>query len=289
MYEDGEGADADFQKAKQLYSKSCDLKNGNACANLGFLYENHEELSAGKPKIFELYQKGCSLDSSLACNNLAAAYQDALGVKQDYKQAIIYYQKSCDMGYYDACSGLGYLYDEGLGTDKDLTKASSLYQKACDNKSGSGCYNYGLVLMDDEKANGDEITSTFNKSCEYLYYDACTVLGEIYRDGKNNVKKDDNKSIEAFNVACLNSQSYACVQQGDLYLLDKKTYEEGVATYVIACDLGDAVACAKVAWFYSDGKYTTKDIDMAKVYVDAALAIDDEEPLAKSWVTKFGK
>ncbi|MDR1554838.1 MAG: sel1 repeat family protein [Campylobacteraceae bacterium] len=94
----------DYEKAIELYTKSCDGKNPHSCNNLGILYEHSP--------------------------------------KQDYQKALKSYKKACNMDNALGCINLGFMHEDGKGIAKSSDKAFEYFNKACGLKSQLGCDNY---------------------------------------------------------------------------------------------------------------------------------------------------
>ena len=63
MYFGGEGVKADIKKAKELFSKACELGDGDGCNNTAFLYEQEKDIKTA----LKLYKKACDLGHQIAC------------------------------------------------------------------------------------------------------------------------------------------------------------------------------------------------------------------------------
>lgn len=77
-----------LEKAKELYTKACDLGSGAGCSNLGFIYQEAGKLKEANKE----YTKACFLDESIGCYNLACLFSKDNKVelaKQYLKMAVI--------------------------------------------------------------------------------------------------------------------------------------------------------------------------------------------------------
>ena len=86
-YYSGDGVKQDYEKAKELNSKACNLGDGWGCTTLGASYEYGKGAEQDYKKATELYSKACDLKNSIACGNLGVLYYSGKGVKQDYKKS----------------------------------------------------------------------------------------------------------------------------------------------------------------------------------------------------------
>ena len=95
-------------------------------------------------KAAELFKKSCDMGYSEGCFSLGILYGKGQGVSQDYQKAVELYKKSCDMGYAQGCYNLGLLYGNGQGISQDYTKAKELFKKSCDMGVAQGCKSYAI-------------------------------------------------------------------------------------------------------------------------------------------------
>ena len=93
-------------------------------------------------KAAQLYQKTCDSGIAEGCYNLGVLYADGQGVRQDYQKATQLYQKACDGGDAGGCYNLGVLYHNGQGVRQNFSTAKQYFGKACDLGLQLGCDNY---------------------------------------------------------------------------------------------------------------------------------------------------
>ena len=95
----------DTNKLKTILEKACSSGNQNACPRLGELYFE-EGKNAGKDaaKAKELYTKSCDLNSADGCYKIAVYYNVGRGVSQDINKAKELYKKACELKNESACS-----------------------------------------------------------------------------------------------------------------------------------------------------------------------------------------
>ena len=96
-------------------------------------------------KAAQLYQKTCDSGIAEGCYNLGVLYADGQGVNQDYQKAAQLYQKACDGGDAEGCYNLGLLYGNGQGVRQNFSTAKQYYGKACDLGLQLGCDNYRKI------------------------------------------------------------------------------------------------------------------------------------------------
>jgi TPR repeat protein len=97
------GQKVDWTVAKEMFEKSCNADNAQACANLGIIYDQGHGVKKDAVKARELYEKGCSGGNSNGCFNVAVMREKGQGGPKDKAGAKAAYKESCDQGDDDAC------------------------------------------------------------------------------------------------------------------------------------------------------------------------------------------
>jgi TPR repeat protein len=176
-YLNGTGVTKDLDRARKLFTATCDKRNAEACAFASDLFETAKD----RPRAMELARKACELDpkeqpaacdmvgvylieadakanakAALAlfeqaceitpelCKNLGVMLADGVGgTKKDQPRARILYAKACEAGSVKACNNLGLMWRRGEGGAKDPAKAKALLEQACDGGEPLGCSNLG--------------------------------------------------------------------------------------------------------------------------------------------------
>ncbi|MDR2080557.1 MAG: sel1 repeat family protein, partial [Campylobacteraceae bacterium] len=82
-YENG-----NYEKAAELFKKSCDGGNAKSCGSLGFMYKSGKGVKQDYFKAVELYKKGCDGGNAWSCGSLGLMYKKGEGIKQDYFKAV---------------------------------------------------------------------------------------------------------------------------------------------------------------------------------------------------------
>ncbi len=192
--------------------KSCDLKNGIGCNNLGYIYSRGIGVKKDERKASLLFEKACNFSETLGCTNLGLNYQYGKGVEKKPEKSLLLYKEACDSDDGQGCSLLGYMYQKGEGfMKKDEKKALSLYQKACELNSGNGCKNTGVMYAKGKGTKKDDSKAAYyyTKSCKLDNDISCKLMGDKYKIGKG-VPKNKSKSKEFYEKACMLENGQAC-------------------------------------------------------------------------------
>jgi len=212
-YEHGYGVDASLPAARDLYRGSCDDKNGLACRNLGLLYEG--DAGAGVPmdmiKAVASFERGCDLEDGQACNDLGWLTEAGLGTKKDLKKAAGLYALACDHGYLYACRNSGIAYETADGVERDDRRAVALFKRACGAEEKVGCLELGRMTRDGRGTAADpaRAAEAFQTGCDDGWVDACAELAALYAAGKG-VPKDTARAKKLWGRACDGGIAESC-------------------------------------------------------------------------------
>ena len=83
------------------------------CYNLGNLYSSGQGVKQDYKKARELYSKACDIGHVDGCYNLGVLYLNGQGVRQDKRRAKEYFGKACDMGEQGGCDWYKKLNEQG--------------------------------------------------------------------------------------------------------------------------------------------------------------------------------
>lgn len=98
--------------AKKYYKIGCSKINNfqsASCVGLATMYQKEKIYRKAR----KLYKKSCDMKNGVACANLAFYYKDGVGVKQNQSIAKQYYGKACDLGEQLACDNYKLLQNQG--------------------------------------------------------------------------------------------------------------------------------------------------------------------------------
>lgn len=209
-------------------------------------------------KAVNLYEKSCKKGSFQGCSALAKLYNtENEAVKMNvvtadklYKEAIKYADIECNKNNKEACSMLAYLYEKGLGTSVDLAISDKYQIQACNLGSYGSCYYIARLKAD----NMDDFLMYMDKACSYNFADACITIGNTYLTGFNEnmvkLNKDVDKGLSYMNKACQLNNQY-CANLADIYI----SGDDVMQNYT------DAVKNYEMALHYYESLCTTYDED----------------------------
>jgi TPR repeat protein len=162
LYQNGEGADRDYAKAREWYKKAADKGDAIGMIGLGASYAYGQGVGQDYAKAREWFEKAADEGNATAMTRLGFLYQNGEGVDRDYRKAREWYEKAADKGYALAMTYLGALYGNSEGVAQDYAKAREWFEKAADKGDANAMFNLGLLY-----ANGQGVAQNYAKASEW--------------------------------------------------------------------------------------------------------------------------
>ncbi len=139
----------------------------------------------------------------------------------------------------------------------------------------------GLVLLGAFVFAGDDIiTRKIDSDCKNGDNRSCYALALNYFNGNNGFSRDFGKAKFYFGRICRKGNENggffgeACFYLGVMYddygFGDQQDYKKALEFYTLACDEGNAGACASIGTIYNDGKGVSKDVAKGASYFKKA-------------------
>ena len=271
-----------LSQALPVLERACELRSGNGCATLGFLYATGRAVTKDDKKATVLYRKSCELGDAQGCYNAGLMADSGRGTKEDAAKAAADYEKACDLGSSTGCTNLGFLYERGRGVKEDRARAVALYQRGCDGSSCSasnlgGCVNVGRAYRDGIGVAKDaaKAAEIFRAACERRDSQqddpqavtngarACSLLGGLLIAG-DGIPKDMEHGRDFSILGCDRGDAFGCFNAAVCFNSGSDTDPAKAASYFDrACKLGDGESCHELAVAYQNGKGVEKNAGMA--------------------------
>ena len=124
-----QGLVVDYARGALYFQKACDLRNYEACWNLGLGYLNGDGVERDHDKAVALLEKGCTGGQARGCLNLGIAHHDDPG-HTDPVKAFDAFVRSCELGDDEGCYRQARSLEHGDGTLRDTEAAAKLYKRA---------------------------------------------------------------------------------------------------------------------------------------------------------------
>jgi hypothetical protein len=176
---DAAGATEAFKKAVPIFTKECNGKRPEACADLAELYCDGSMLAQDTGKVLQLLDRGCKRKHWGTCNRLGARLlRGGCGIPVSPAKAVATIGKACEAGDEMACEVLVNAYLEGYHVKKDQAQGLKWMGKACDKGLGRFCQR----------------------------------LGSAYEWGENGLTKDPIKALLLYKKACEKGVAYGCTK-----------------------------------------------------------------------------
>ena len=131
-----------FEKARELFLRSCEEGTGGSCAVLGIMLVNGEGGEVDSDEACRYFRKSCTMGYAQACRGVASFLEDGMcgGPKPSESEKL--YRIACEVGDPDGCIGLGDFYKAGSGEKVDLDAAREFYGRACIAEENDDCDRY---------------------------------------------------------------------------------------------------------------------------------------------------
>ncbi len=202
-----------------------------------------------------IYSKGCDANHSPSCLGIANSLSLGNGLPKSDTQSFTKYMKACNLGNAIGCYSVGVFYDEGKGVKKSAEQGRNYWKKSCDLGDGVGCFDY--IYEEDEAGNPKNPKSMLpylQKSCDYEYARACTIIGVLYLNTKD-FEKDEKKAANYFTQGCDLEDADSCDLVGLLYVGGRgveKDQAKASDYFQRGCDLGSDASCNDLAEYKKD-------------------------------------
>jgi TPR repeat protein len=204
----------------------------------------------------QVAEAACARDDGDACVALADALEAAEYVDKDVPRALALRLRWCDRGLVKACTEAGRQYLRGEGVPEDAARGQQLLARACDGKDTLACsmlaseagkrelYRRAFDL-DLEQCRAGDPTGCFDAhSIAYNHHVDTDVPAELW-----------TKLAARFEPACTGGDADACNRLSWMAAQGLGRAQDPVAEKRYRqreCDLGDANACAVIAYSLDD-------------------------------------
>jgi TPR repeat protein len=197
----------------------------------------------------------CGRGYSTSCRELGRAHFLGDGAEQDDRLAAAYLTKACEIGDPGGCGELAVLYAVGRGLRQSDERSAALSHRACDQGFALACSNMGALVAEgaadaglrpDEAAAGpgSRIMRYFKTACDAGAAEGCLNLGAEHDAGRH-VERDLTLAARFYRRACDLGQPVACYRLA-LLVEEKPALVPDVAAAILArraCRGGVRPAC----------------------------------------------
>ncbi|MBU1241388.1 sel1 repeat family protein [Myxococcota bacterium] len=132
----------DPAKAKVIHEAACEKGELRSCNRLGtMLLADEASLKKHGKLARKIFEKTCNLKDGEGCFQLGSLYERGIGVPKSHRQMITLTKKACELKHADACGKLSFMDfkkhegKKGEVASKSKGKAAFIMQQACDNGS----------------------------------------------------------------------------------------------------------------------------------------------------------
>ena len=232
-----------------------------------YLQTDEWERAATKKLVKELKASAKNGDGEAAFG-LGNLFFNGQVIKEDYDEALKWYELAVDNGYKKAKEQMG---DVQMKMLENGIKSESIGEgDAMDLAVAiSNCYIGALKYSDD---------SDYKKNISAKIFH----IGEFWRlaDGAEDFLdlKEKSTAISLYHVAANNGDVDAARRLGLYFEIKLKNYQNALKYFRIAADGGDFISQARSGEYLYDGKYVSRDNNLAFKYLQlACLNLDEDD------------
>ena len=201
------------REALKVFDKACTMGSGSACAGAGDLLDAKDWGVFDRARAYKAYDRGCSLGDANSCFYQSNMLFKGDPVPKDLGKGVAVLQRACKGGDGDVCYELGRVLAGGkYGVPKDLEGALVADRLACVSEPYYCNDAARTALKLGKDAEGFKWAK---RGCDGDDDEACTRLGDLYRDGRG-VAKDEAEAKKIWTRACNNGEGWddACKRIG---------------------------------------------------------------------------
>ncbi|MBQ4834966.1 tetratricopeptide repeat protein [Pseudoalteromonas luteoviolacea] len=306
------------QQALRWYQVAAKNGSRDALNNLGMMYNNGDGVDIDYSRAKSYFEQAVELGSRLSFGNLGSLYELGKGVEQDYDKAVYWYQKGVDRQDAQSMHNLGTLYSLGSGVEKNREKALSLFEQAADLGNRFSAFNLAnAYYYADGKEQNDELAleyylvsaragyaPAFCQAAEVALKDSWTLARSYFHEGaklgqeaclKSLVKglranKEQDIPIVGLLKAFANRDvAFANEMLGHIYQFGEfglfRSFEKAQAFYLKAAELGAVNAFANLGFLYEQGDLVEQNLDTAASFYQKAAELGSA--LGKNYLATF--
>lgn len=244
----------DLGKLEPLAKRVCET-SAYSCNVWAVLKDEGKGVAMDRAGALALYEKACVAGNSIACTTAADRYYAGDGAAYSVKQAITYWEKACELWDSKACSRAAEWHlwgDSYAGLQPDPARAMQMFELGCTRGAPDACMRAGDLELAGTEGSGvsdpKKAAEYYMTACNYSYSSACTLLGDLYADGRATGTPDLASAALYYEQSC---QQYGYYYGGYSYAdmtgcrkaVDMKRTGNGVAKDIHAAGVLQITVC----------------------------------------------
>lgn len=203
-YKHGLGVVRDLRRARDYFSRACDLGSQDDCVELGLMIIKLGE-KARYPDVMPMWERACKEGSLAGCNAAGwgwALSAAELGIDADVGRGRSLLSRACAAGYMVSCGAEARLVAQAKDTGNYETAKASLV-KACEMHERDSCHFLGQTELYGTFAPKDEAAAAgrFWEACRFGLGSSCGALAYLNAVGVG-VPKDLAKARKLADILC---------------------------------------------------------------------------------------
>lgn len=264
--------------------KGVDSNDPTSITLLGVWYFFGINVEKNDKESFDLFSRAAKLGDCVGQNYLGTMYENGVHVKIDLKQAFEIYSKSVSEGCGESLKSIGYFYYSGKAVKQNFEEAYSYFHRAMQRGDVEAKARVATSLL-----TGTGVKKNINLGIELLIEAAKQgdsgsqyILSVEYYNGKN-IEENLEKSRYWAEQSALQTDSWGQSwlgfhfefgYGGDLDLIKaEELYKQSMNQATFSKE--------RLAAWYTEGKFYTKDHTAARLILESALKHSDDEIVAQ--------
>lgn len=224
----------------------CGGRAARSCVFAGRLVRGVDPVAANG-----FFHAACALDDADGCTEEALSILEVRGAARDAGRAAGLLRTACERGSSRGCGRLGRAYREGDGLEKDMARAAKLFDQGCLGGDPDSCAEaMGLALDGTSPPEPGFALKRLIKLCDANSMVGCEILAKALAAHKL-VAPFSSLPWGSLQNGCKLHVAIACRVVGAAYTVgDVNTgldFATGRPLLERGCNLGDAIACARLA------------------------------------------
>jgi TPR repeat protein len=215
--------------------------------------------------------------SGAACAKIAVYYENGINYKgepllgPDPAKQKLFLQRACKGKHGPSCYQL---FLEKHEKDPRFEKHQKELLSICEMKSGEACAKVAEIFLMGQTQGTDAAQQSYKyrkKACLLGDGPSCSFVARYLWKGISPVKKDLDKALVYYSVACKAGFSRGCFNKARVLLEqdEKATKKQALKLISVLCKQKDKGACALLGLFHLKGEERKKDAKKARKLFEA--------------------
>ena len=290
FYEEGNGVERDYVKARYWYKRAAENGNIKAQTAIGFIYEKGNGVEKNYAEAIYWYKKAAEQGDVKIQTYLGCLYYMGQGIDKDYSQAALWFKKAAEQGDAFAQCQFGIMYMNGEGVKKDYAQAVGWLKQAAEKGNANAQSHLGFSFQEGYGVPKDYSKAAYwyKMAAEQGNDNAQTCMGYFYYEGLG-VPKDYSKAAYWLKMAAEQGRSDAQYYLGLQYAAGEgvdKDNAQAAFWFKKSAEQNNNLAQLKLGTLYLYGVGVDADLKQSEYWLGKAAENGNKEAVASLQVVK---